>query len=56
MHNLYGSYYDSTEGVTITRARAFQEMQRNGIVIYTDTIRDFFACCGDHEEYDARAA
>ena len=51
---MYTCYYDSAEGITISRARAFREIQRHGIVIYTDTIRDFFACCGDREYYDAQ--
>jgi hypothetical protein len=45
------SYYDSAEGLTITKARALHELRKHGIV---DT-SEFLSDMGDHETYDAQA-
>lgn len=45
------TYYDSAEGITITKARALRELSMHGI----DDPQDFFAEVGDCEIYSAQA-
>ena len=43
------SYFDSAEGITITRARALKELERHGVREFSE----FFRELGDLETYDA---
>lgn len=45
------TYYDSAEGITITRKRAFQELDKHGVA---DAWDEFIAEHGKHETYDAQ--
>ena len=47
------NYYESAEGLTITRERALLELARHGITSNED-ILEFFADVGEKEEYDAQ--
>ena len=44
-------YYDSAEGLTISRKRAIEELRKHGVL----DIEEFFNEMGDHAEYDAQA-
>ena len=44
-------YYDSAEGLTISRERAIAELRRHGVL----DMEEFFNEMGDHAEYDAQA-
>lgn len=46
------TYSESAEGVSITKARALQELQRHG-VFRAEDIAEFLADCGDREIYNA---
>lgn len=48
-------YYESAEGETISKARAFKELERHGCMMDDQGIAEFYAECGDREEYDAQA-
>ena len=57
-------YYDSAEGLTISRERAIQELIEHGCIPqeggdYANTengdFAEFFNEMGDHAEYDAQA-
>lgn len=43
-------YYESAEGLTITKDRALQEVRSHGACIYW-----FFNECGDKKHYSAQA-
>jgi hypothetical protein len=45
------SYYESAEGVQITRERALQELEKHGVLLDVDL---FFEECGRRETYDAQ--
>lgn len=45
------TYYESAAGQTITRKRAFQELDKHGVACDWD---DFIAAHGEHETYDAQ--
>lgn len=47
------TYYDSAEGITITKARAMAELDRHGICDEDRAM--FFADMGDCDTYDAQA-
>jgi hypothetical protein len=47
------TYYESAEGQTITRYRAFQELAKHGLA-GNDNIIEFIAELGDRETYDAQ--
>ena len=47
------TYYDTAEGVTITRRRALRELADHGIVD-PDRIGEFLEACGDLREYNAQ--
>jgi hypothetical protein len=51
---MYESYYDSAEGMVITRARAIRELVRHG---YDENSNwdEFFIDMGDRVTYDAQA-
>jgi hypothetical protein len=44
------SYYESAEGVEISKKRALIELRKHGI-----DFEEFFRDLGDHETYDAQA-
>jgi len=44
------TYYDSAEGETISKERAFKELEKHGITCYDEFLNE----CGDLEEYDAQ--
>lgn len=44
------SYYDSAYDITISKARALQELENHGITC----IQEFFDDVGDREEYPAQ--
>lgn len=46
------TYYDSAEGVNISRARVVQELKRHGVP--ENEHAEFFAECGERTEYDAQ--
>jgi len=46
------TYYESAEGVTITRKRAMQELQKHGVFHQID-LDDFDATVGIRETYTA---
>ena len=46
------TYYESAEGVSISRARAIKELVRHGIPDAEQS--EFFADCGDKENYAAQ--
>lgn len=46
------TYYESARSVEICRARAIKELVRHGIP--EDEQPDFFADCGDKDNYDAQ--
>lgn len=46
------TYYDSAEGVEISRARAVKELVRHGIP--DNEQPEFFIDCGDRDNYDAQ--
>ena len=48
------SYYDSAEGVTITRERAFRELKAHGHPLDFRGLREFFRDCGNAPEYKAQ--
>jgi len=48
------SYYNSAEGITITRERAFRELQDHGHPLDFRGIREFFRECGNAPEYRAQ--
>lgn len=48
------TYYDSAEGLTISKARAMRELARHG-VDDAESIAAFLADLGDHESYRAQA-
>ena len=48
------TYSESARGVTITHARAIQELRSHGVTD-ADDIADFHAMCGNHATYNARA-
>lgn len=58
---MYLSYYDSAEGITISKKRAIQELRRHGhrsqdeSGIYQDSIEEFLADVGDLAQYDAQS-
>ena len=45
------NYYDSAEGLTISRDRAIAELRKHGVL----DMEEFFNEMGDREEYDAQA-
>jgi hypothetical protein len=44
------SYYESAEGITITKQRAIKELRKHGVV----DIQEFFDDMGDADTYDAQ--
>lgn len=48
------SYYNSAEGVTITRERAFRELQDHGHPLDSRGLLEFFLECGNAPEYEAQ--
>ena len=50
---MFTTYYDSAEGLTITKTRALQELRFHGVTEVG--IADFFADMGDQETYSASA-
>lgn len=46
-------YFESAEGITITKARALKELARHGVDHPSD-LAQFIADCGDRAEYDAQ--
>ena len=48
------TYSESAKGVTITHARALQELRSHGVTDAQD-IADFHAMLGEHPTYNARA-
>lgn len=48
---MYTDYYDSAEGLTITKRRALQELSAH----CCEDIQGFYDDMGDHETYDAQA-
>jgi hypothetical protein len=46
------TYYESAEGVTITRKRAIEEIKNHGLL---DNLDDFDQDVGVFEEYEAQA-
>jgi hypothetical protein len=47
------TYYESAEGVTISRKRALRELRNHGIS--PDGEAEFFAEMGDRDDYDAQS-
>ena len=45
------NYYDSAEGLTISRERAIAELRKHGV----QDFKEFFQDLGDKEEYSAQA-
>ena len=45
------TYYDSAEGETITKARAFKELEKHGVA---DDCETFLVDMGDKAEYDVQ--
>lgn len=43
-------YYESAEGLTITKARAVKEVEKHG-----SDVQEFFADCGERDSYNAQA-
>ena len=48
------TYYDSAEGITITRERAFQELEAHGHPLDFRGLREFFRECGNAPRYNAQ--
>lgn len=48
------TYYESAEGVTISKARALRELARHG-VDDAESVAAFLRECGDRETYRAQA-
>jgi hypothetical protein len=48
------TYYESAEGVTITRERAFQELKAHGHILDFRGLREFFRECGNAPRYNAQ--
>jgi hypothetical protein len=48
------TYYESAEGVTITRERAFQELEAHGHPLDFRGLREFFRECGNAPRYNAQ--
>jgi hypothetical protein len=46
------TYFESAEGVVITKERAIQEIHQHGMQAESD-IAEFLADCGDRETYQA---
>jgi len=46
-------YYESAEGISISKQRALLELKKHGIESVFD-IQEFFADVGDKERYDAQ--
>lgn len=46
------TYYESAEGMTISRERALRELEKH--YIDAEGIQAFFSDLGEHEEYDAQ--
>lgn len=45
------TYSESAEGITISKARAMQELRNHGCVMDAQTEAEFVAECGDKAEY-----
>ena len=49
-NQIYMDYYESAEEITITRSRAFNELDNHGVVTYDEFLNEM----GDKDTYDAQ--
>ena len=49
-NQIYMDYYESAEEITITRSRAFNELDNHGVITYDEFLNEM----GDKDTYDAQ--